>query len=457
MTKRSWFRVHSFTGVITGLMLFVICWSGTFAIISQEIDWLVTPETRVEGGTEPASWGTITNAARAAHPDGEIGWITAPLYARSAAKVYVDTPVQSSLTVHVDPYTAEVQGTWSYFDVQRFFRSFHMNLFGLEVLGIRIGNYLVVAFALTMLTSLVAGLVFYKRWWRRFFDRPKPGRALWSDLHKLAGLWSIWFVLIIGLTSVWYLFEMARMDVGDGKIAWAGTGEHAVHQISQPTSEPSLSPLALDRLVAEMRKHRPDLGVTSIAIGSGTVTFEGQAGHLLVRDRANKIVLDRRTGAVLHDQTPQDYSLYWRWSDTADPLHFGNFAGLSVKLVWFAFGFLLSGLIFTGTLLHARRLVAGAGGGRHRWPGTLAALSVTLAVLAATVPAGLAEAQVFYGPLVEGERHLPTLAPGVLAVIVAWTAVTVGLIAAWAALLWRPTEISATLMKSSAKTRASRR
>ena len=104
MSNRAWFRIHSFTGVITGLLLFVICWSGTFAVLSNELDWLVTPEARVESGGPLASWGTIAESVESAYPSAAVGWLSAPLYPASAAQVWVDLPQQSAVWVYVDPW-----------------------------------------------------------------------------------------------------------------------------------------------------------------------------------------------------------------------------------------------------------------------------------------------------------------------------------------------------------------
>ena len=63
---------------------------------------------------------------------------------------------------------------------------------------------------------------------------------------------------------------------------------------------------------------------------------------------------------------------------------------------------------------------------------------MSLLVLVASVPFGLATAQELYGPSAEGVKQLPTLAPGVRALMVGWVVATLAMLAGWVALLWRP-------------------
>jgi len=303
MSTFTWFRIHSFTGVVTGLMLFVICWSGTFAVIAHELDWLVTPEVRIDNSAPLATWGEMKRAVETAYPDATVTWMRAPNHAYAATQILVDRPHHNYVWVYVDPHTTDVLGHYSYFNVQRFFRSFHMSLF--DVGGV--GYWIVMAFSLTLLASIVSALVFFKRWWRRFVTPPRGrGRALWSGVHKSIGLWSLWFLTVITLTGVWYLAEMVRSDFGDGKTSYAGDPGYAIHEIPGATSDPSLPVLPLDTLVEKAQHARPDLNIRSIFLSESVVECQGQSGHVLVRDRANQVHLDRRSGKVLYDQSASD-------------------------------------------------------------------------------------------------------------------------------------------------------
>lgn len=433
MQSKDWFRVHSFTGVVTGLLLFLICWSGTFAVLAQEFDWLLTPEERVAAADTRQSWGQLEAAVLQAYPAAQIRWLIAPLYAQSAAHAVIDLPEQPMVRVYLDPYSGEVLGHYSYFNLQSFFRSLHMNLF--EMRGF--GDYLVAFSGVVVMLSLVAALMFYKRWWQRFLTfRPGRGRALWSEVHKLGGLWSLWFVLVIGSTGVWYLFEMARYDIGDGKVAFAGTGDYALNRIVAEGEGPRLP---LDELIGHAQAARPDLQIRQVRPneGEGLVYVDGQSEHWLVRDRANQLLLNAATGQVIYNQVAVDLPAYWRWSDTADPLHFGDFG--TSKLIWFGFGLLFCALILTGIYLHACRLTRGGrSSSSHQWRGLQLALGVTWVITGACVPFGLYQAAQWYGPRIAGVAQRPELAPGVLLFIAVWVTLTVAILAGFSWLLLKP-------------------
>ncbi len=460
--NRKWFDWHSGLGVLSGLLLFIICWSGTTATLSHEVDWLLNPDLRVEPHYEPVDFEATYDAVRAAWPEASVNTIDVPLYANAAISVRVRTQNEQTRWVYVDPNTYTVTGSSSYFNVQRFFRSFHMNLFNpfhfLHESGF--GYFIVGFFGLVVLASMLTSLVFYKRWWSRILAvkfSTRNARTFWSSVHRQIGLWSLWFVLAIGVTGTWYLFEHSRIRLGDGKVTFVDAGTepspYALNTIIvPPASDPANS---LSTIVERAQSVRPDLSIRSIGLNSesGLVYVTGQANHILVRDRANKVYIDSSDGKAVLNQSASDLPVYWRWSDTADPLHFGDFGGLWTKLIWFVFGLFLTGLVLTGTYLHIKRLARDRANGTAGRKGTEVAVAFTCAVLLGSIWAGFKEVRA-YGPIVDGVRHWPQVSTEVTAFLICWLLLTLAVVVS---LTWMLASQKHTSRRDSAKPTALRR
>lgn len=422
MKSRGWFLVHSWLGVVAGLLLFVVCWSGTVATFSDEIDWLLNPAMRIEADAPRKSWEQLHDAVERAFPKDRVESLHLGPHAGFAVEAIVVTPEGQRLRVYVHPSSAKIQGDTTFFNVQRFFRSFHMGLF----LKYPIGTYIVGFFGVVLALSTLAPLLFYKRWWKRFFElrRGHNTRALWSALHKLGGLWSVWFGLLIALTGIWYLVEQMSIDIADAQFVYP--------PMPQWQTQPGSQPLPLDVLVERAQQLRPELKISSISFARGEnsqgVMFCGQAGHVLVRDCADRLYLDLNDGTVIKDRSVSDLSLLLRWVDTVDPLHFGDFAGLITQTIWFIFGLVLSALCLTGAYLHAGRLARESRSRRAHWPGMTAAIGVALLVLVASFGSGWFEIRNF-GALVNGVREWPQVSTAAIFFIAGWIVMT--LIALW--------------------------
>jgi uncharacterized iron-regulated membrane protein len=425
VSRRRWFDWHSQVGILAGLLLFVVCWSGTVATLSHEIDGLLNPAQRLAPAETRASWGEIIEAAQRAHPEAKARWASAPLYSNFAAEVVMSTPDDRSIRVFVDPYRAKVTGTTTYFNVQRFFRSFHMSLFDWG--GTMAGYYVVCALSVVLLASFVTSLVFYKRWWRGFLTlkTTSGARVFWADSHKLLGVWSLWFVLLMAVTGGWYLFEAARYDIDPV----GSEGPFAIPDV--PPVDGAATSAEIDTLIAVAQRAHPALEIRSVSLyDDGLVSVDGQSVHWLVRDRANAVHVARASGEVVLDQRADQLNAYWRWSDTADPLHFGAFGGLATKLLWFAFGLVLSALSLTGAYLHHQRIIArGADRVAVTRGARRIATVVTVAVLGWSIGGGWAEISA-YG--IDGLSSLLTMTPiGVWVFLTAWLLLTLGVLAVW--------------------------
>lgn len=429
---RLWFDWHSWLGVLAGLLLFVVCWSGTFATLAYEIDWLVNPDQRVTPEGQPASLEQMYHLVHSSQPEADIVAVIPPLYERFAA-VVMTRQNQQLRYVYVDPYRLEITGSTPFLTVQRYLRNFHRRLFAGTP-----GFYLVCLMAFPLLASLVTGLVFYKRWWRHFFTFKlgKNFRALMSNLHKLTGLWSLWFVLVIGITGAWYLWESVRVDAVDGKFSYVDAFPSAVKPLPALEGE-ATERLPFSELLAIVRESRTDLDIGYVYLDrNGYFYAVGQADDWLVRDRVNKVFVDPFDGNVAYNQSGDDLNSYWYWSNMADPLHFGDFAGLLSKAIWFVFGLILSFLSISGSWLFARRLAR-----NRKYRGKMQ-LTLAVSVLAALGVVGIAPLPLFsleeLGPTLNGVSQPAQLLPGVMGFIFAWILVTWGIAFSWIWLLVRP-------------------
>lgn len=430
---RLWFDWHSWLGIVTGLLLFMICWSGTFATMAHEIDWLVNPDQWVEPRGEPASLEAVHARVSGAYPDARMVAIFPPIYDNFAVDVLIETRHDQLRHVYVDPYRLEVVGSGPFLNVQRYLRDFHRRLFS----G-RVGFYLVCLMALPLLASLVTSLVFYRRWWARFFELKKARnlRGWMSNLHKLMGLWSLWFVLLMGITGGWYLWEAVRSQALDGIFVHTDANTIAAKPLP-PLEAQGRERRPFTELMDVVRRTRPDLDIGYLYYDrNGYFYVAGQADDLLVRHRANKLFLDPYTAEAVFNQNGEDLSAYWRWSNMADPLHFGDFGGLVTKGIWLVFGLLLSFLSLSGTWLFARRVARSS---RYTSKmritfGVTLVTAVGVLVITLLPLTSLSSA----GPTINGVAQPAQLLPGVTGFVGFWTLSIWGLALSWVWMLYKP-------------------
>lgn len=368
--SRLWWHVHQWVGFKLAIFMSFICLTGTLAVVSHEIDWLIQPSLRVAPSSVAAGtdWARVYDGARNWRPEAKVQYLSAPVASAFAATAVIEYPDETLKILHIHPTTGHVQGEATWVGAQRVLRNMHRHV----NLPTKYGVPLVSLLSLLLLVSVVTSFWVYKKWWRGFFRpiRWRDARTAWGDVHRLMGLWSLWFVLLIGLTGLWYLAESLGLDAPI-------PGSKLVAE----TATPGLANPDISAALATVRRAQPGLIVKEIGLPlkpGDPLEFAGQLDAYLVRDRANAVALDPASLAVLKVWRGEDLSVHQRISEMADPLHFGYFGGYWTKVPWFVFGLLLTGLSVSGIAIYGLRVgralpaisatrTAWQGMGRWRW------------------------------------------------------------------------------------------
>ena len=363
--SRFWFLVHSWIGLKLSLFMSFVLITGTIAVLSHEIDWLINPAMRAPASVaeNEVDWGAAYDSVRQVYPEGRLLSLNRYHNDAFALSATMITEWRENTYLWFNPADGAYRGASSFYNVQRFFRNTHRHL----MLPVSYGVPIVTALALPLLLSLLAGLIVYKKFWRGFLRWPRFHRKarIWlGDLHRLTGLWISWFLIIIALTSVFYFVEEFGLR-GTPFPPPDALGERADQLPAQFTGAD------LDTAIANARATMPGLEIRRILFPSnsnGAIAIQGDHSAVLVRERANTVYIDPQTLEVAGSYRGENLDFYTRISEAADPLHFGNFASLPTQILWFVLGTGLSALSVTGVLIYVKRLRPGTSRKRE-YPG----------------------------------------------------------------------------------------
>lgn len=358
---RLWLALHGWMALPVWVLLFVVCVTGTLLTVAHEIEWLATGTVRASNpdNLPRLPLNDVVAAVAEARPDAIITRVEhhAPYL---TLDVGVALPEAPFARLHVNPYTGAVQGMTEG-------PGFHGFLFGLHSWllfpwqgAMNYGWYIVTALGFFMVGSIITGLVVYKKFWKAFTQPrlrlTKGARAFWGDLHRLVAVWSLWFSSIIAVSGAFFLIVLVIYASGYEIFPHPPQVDHR----EVPASRPGVARLVpdIDRAVAAAEAAVPGLRLHQVTLPDSAyshTTVWGSRGFSFFGDHGTRVYVSPYSGVVGGIETPDTMTGLQIATRLLPSLHYGQFGGLPVKLIWFVFGLGLSSLVLSGIVIWTKR------------------------------------------------------------------------------------------------------
>ncbi|MTJ00865.1 PepSY domain-containing protein [Idiomarina piscisalsi] len=364
MTQRQWFKLHGWCSLPIWILFCFICITGTIAVFSHELTWLFNQNARAVNPNDLAAQpiSELVATVQNAYPSANITTVmTFEPYLINA--VIFSTETIPSGIAYVNQYTGEIQEVNQGITFINFMRSLHGWLLFPWQSSYSVGYYLVSAMSFVMIGALVTGLVIYKRFWRAYTQpkiRAKQGKkTLLTDLHKHGGVWSIWFLIVMSLTGLWYFTQQVMWHADIDIEAHPPLVEASDIPLGEQAKPPVTFADAMKTTEARFPEFRPSYimmpehnrDMFKIIGGGDTVFFD---------DYSYRVNINPWTGEIASETTPETMGALQTIQHIVDPLHYGTIGGIWTKAIWFIFGLILSAMSITGFLIWGSRTVKAA-------------------------------------------------------------------------------------------------
>ena len=354
--KKLW-AIHSWIGLYSGVIIATLSITGAAALFKDDIDRLIYKDYfQVEPlvATQPVS--PIIARLAAAHGANNLVLVqppTAPGETWLARFARVEGLDRSQLDFFIDPYRATVIGERDYGQSLAYFlRQIHVRLYEFTV-----GRQIVGLAGIALLLSTLTGFLIYGRFMsKQLFASIRAGklRVRMADWHKLVGVSTLVFNLMIAITGAWLGLQAYLQPVLIGD-------RPGVYRASTLPLEPAADvarAVDYDAVLARSHTLFPDLVPKLIfpsRNGARTLRITGDVPGQAYERNSFSLTLDKADLSELHRYDIRKASAGEKLFFVQESMHFGDYGGLTMKFVYMFFGLTSGFLALAGFIVYLER------------------------------------------------------------------------------------------------------
>lgn len=355
---RIWRWLHTWTSLVCTLFLLMLCLTG-FALTFHD---------EIESALNPTSWSpanpngphltldNITQAALSDRPnhvpiyvsfdiDRPVVNVTSGLNAEVDGSQMTFTSIDATSGEHV-PQAEVGEG------IMEFLLQLHTDMF----LG-QTGMIILALMGALFVVAIISGVVIYKDFMKNLpfgtlrLNRQK--RLRWLDYHNFLGIIAVAWMTIVGVTGVINALESLILE------QWRS--EHLALFMQEYHSDKTVTPSAsLQDAVNAAVAMLPEHVLQFVAYpGSDYSTTRHYAIFLhgntpLTESLITPVLVDAQTGEVAGVSL---MPWYMKGLALSRPLHFGDYGGIGLKLVWTLLNLMTFIVLVTGIYLYVKKRV----------------------------------------------------------------------------------------------------
>ncbi len=351
-----WSIIHRWTSLVSAAFLLLLCLTGLPLIFHHEIDELLgyAPKREaVAAGAMKSTVDRIAEAALASDPGKVLQYIAWDKDEPGTVVAYTNKAVNGSpddaIVRAFDAYSAKLLGpvgTGPMLVVLKL----HTDMFAGQP-----GKLFLGGMGLLFLIAIISGVVLYWPFTRRLefgtLRYDKSNRILWLVWQNLLGVTTIVWTCIVGGTGVINTWAEPMLD------RWRAT-ELASMVAPYAGRLPSSQMASLDKIVDNAATAAPGMEAAFIAFPgtpfSSTHHFAVfMRGQQPLTSRLLKPVLLAAETAEVADT--RDLPFYLKALFISQPLHFGDYGGMPLKVIWALLDGFTIAVIGSGLYLYIAR------------------------------------------------------------------------------------------------------